>query len=1587
MKKFKKIIVTFLLVLCSFFLVACGEMKVFVNYGSSQMELSVGKNDADEIKEKISKLEKDGYEVEGVYTDAAYTQKWNGEDVSKNMKLYVKWIGKEYKVTYNANGGEGTMADQTIRYNESAVLTGNAYTRTGYTFKGWATSASANAANFLNLANYTMTAKGITLYAVWEANPYSVSFNANGGNGTMQSQTIRYNQTAMLSANTFQRDGYEFIGWNTEANGSGTAYENLEEYTMGNGAVTLYAQWEIEKYNIVIKNGTETLLELNNVTFGTNISDHPDYQNVQNLITVPTGMVFDGLYLITDTDFENKFTTNFDVIDFGNNNQTFELIVRIVDQEGVVAINYNGADGGNAVTQLNTVYGDALTDLPTPTKTGYKFVGWYTVSTNPADDNFDATKLTTSRVVTNQTVWTGNITSVNALWALETYNLTLSDDGGNWNDDTRPTTVSLNNTTTISGLNKKGYKYLGFEVMQDMIVGGNFVAEGTILELEADNTTILPANTFVLSGNSFELKAKFEIQTHSVTFKVANGAGGYNDLLVINGNSFINVEDATNYNYDTIYTNMAKQGFAFDGWYTSNTNFIEANRFNNKVDGEDLIVYANYVEVLNKPTNINMLQNSTIVTWDAVAGADYYMVSIDGGSPQKTAVNSFDTGILTTTKDDYVIEIEACSDYVGVLNEKINSGYVTYNFSRAENLVNSILRIDDGHGNVEKYVVFTGNTYTWQSSEYKVEIKDLSEDGVATVNYAEEAEKTSSTIAVGNKMGTFKFVINYNNEIPDQEFNVQVVHDVQTIAYGESYSNYLNQIDEKTSSFLNTEDSNSYLVGTANGFVVDFVLTKGDTEYSEFDRTSDVLSYSYQVKDGGEYRDATAEEIPERRDDGKLYFAAINAGKEYKVTVEYAYSKQVTDLNPTGKLTRDFEIKLNTGINVYTHNELKANFADASVSEINILRNIVPELASDQVQADGSPINVRENRIFNSDDTESNNATEGTERKTDGNIYKRAFNSTKYLNEKIVVNGNFCKIDASKMKLVNPDYSTRTSNGTHNQTDHIDISGQDYVLLRPHVGVFMYRNPFGEGATFNNLEVIGNKPTGELGVDPTDANAYKDAVIKRLTEESGSYSAFYIDNGKTTINNVIMYNLHHGVRADGATKSFVEGVDLTNKENWGVNGSIPNNCKVECNYMIVHDVYQNGVYSWEGKEVKVYNSKLYYLNGPAVQVSNEGTVTAPLIVIDKHTKVDNFLTGTETWFSLWGLSTLAGQLKAMLQPVMQNMGASVLGTANGNEATNLIFIFEPMTKLTSGVLEDGTYVENEAKACCCTVYYGGEKAIIEGETLSTGVKTFRSSDHFASGDMRISGGMHAFGVTPFATTQEFSIAALATQTILLDQTKQELAIKYVLGLATWETVSTATTINVPNMGALSLAQLGMKEEWYKAVTEAFFEYGVVREAVITAISQGATSENVAGAYETSVIPGIANALGFEAGTVVAGDEQNPITFGDILKAKVTLQHIIDICKIHESDNAELISFNTIKADAYANAKAQEKSDSEAETAAGTAVVMFMLLKFVDSANLDKQAVEIVMPKVVTTEENYSPQIIYLEYGFKDQPNW
>ena len=203
-----------------------------------------------------------GYEFLGWSTDpmTMLTNYAPGERYTDEVSitLYAVWryVPKTYTVSYDANGGGNTPASQTKTEDVTLTLTSTIPTRYGYTFKGWATSSSATSADYQAGGRYTVN-ESVTLYAVWEINTYTVSFDANGGTNAPNPQKKTHGQNLILTVAIPTRANHVFLGWATDSTSKSVGYAPGATYTAEED-VTLYAVWQERNYDFSVSDLTVT---------------------------------------------------------------------------------------------------------------------------------------------------------------------------------------------------------------------------------------------------------------------------------------------------------------------------------------------------------------------------------------------------------------------------------------------------------------------------------------------------------------------------------------------------------------------------------------------------------------------------------------------------------------------------------------------------------------------------------------------------------------------------------------------------------------------------------------------------------------------------------------------------------------------------------------------------------------------------------------------------------------------------------------------------------------------------------------------------------------------------------------------------------------------------------------------------------------------------------------------------------------------------------------------------------------------------------------------------------------------------------
>ena len=239
-------------------------------------------------------------------TRTGYTfASWNPTKIEKgstgNQTVTAQWTINNYNITYT----QPTNGSYTIRVGNGAAVTTNTTAdykttitlantpATGYHFSSWQITPSVS---ITNSKTFLMPANHVTIGVTFAANTYKVKFDANGGTGTMSDLPFTYDIAQNLTANVFERTGYNFSGWSTNADGTGTTYadgKSVQNLTAENeGIVTLYAKWTAKTYPVTLDQ-TEAKVE---GTTSVEAIYGAEMPHIETLPTPKDGYAFAGYY-------------------------------------------------------------------------------------------------------------------------------------------------------------------------------------------------------------------------------------------------------------------------------------------------------------------------------------------------------------------------------------------------------------------------------------------------------------------------------------------------------------------------------------------------------------------------------------------------------------------------------------------------------------------------------------------------------------------------------------------------------------------------------------------------------------------------------------------------------------------------------------------------------------------------------------------------------------------------------------------------------------------------------------------------------------------------------------------------------------------------------------------------------------------------------------------------------------------------------------------------------------------------------------------------------------------------------------------
>ena len=509
-----------------------------------------------------------------------------------NFNIVTKPMG--FTVAFNGNGAtSGTMASQTIAPGKKVALTANKFARTGFTFAGWSTEPNGAGSTYANKETVenpgAETAIVLNLYAIWTPTEYTITYHMGGGiNNPLNTDCpsadakVRYGKKAdgtlyyTAGTATFKLEaplreswpvGYQFEGFYRE-NTYKTRIAAINRGTTGN--IDLYAKWVPYSYTVSFDGNGATSGAMDSEAFSYGITKAVTANKFKK-----TGNVFMG-WALSKVQADAGIATIADkaVVD----ERAFELAPRN-NVSGKATLYAVWRDGFSV--ELNTMGGtfaaaaDNLTEytygteykLPTLTRAGYAFAGWYT-------DETYKTKLASIA----KTKW-GDLV-LYAKWTPFKYTVTFN---GNGSTAGKTAGKALNcgtpGTLTANGFTRKGFKFDHWNTKADG-TGTNYSDLDTInIVPEKNNATVT-------------LYAQWTPVTYRITY-VRNG-GSLNP-------EYRNYITSYEYNHTTPGDSKGgyelptpnRKGFTFLGWYKDAAFKTKVSRIA-KTDSGDMTLYAKW---------------------------------------------------------------------------------------------------------------------------------------------------------------------------------------------------------------------------------------------------------------------------------------------------------------------------------------------------------------------------------------------------------------------------------------------------------------------------------------------------------------------------------------------------------------------------------------------------------------------------------------------------------------------------------------------------------------------------------------------------------------------------------------------------------------------------------------------------------------------------------------------------------------------------------------------------------------------------------------------------------------------------------
>jgi uncharacterized repeat protein (TIGR02543 family) len=372
-----------------------------------------------------------------------------------DINLWPMWERTALTVTFNSNYGTPTTSTQTFEYGVLKNLDANTFTRTGYTFAGWATTSGGSVSQ--TDGSGIIVTVNRTLYAKWTAIDYTVTYAANGSSATVPTETAKNVGDTVTVKTGITRTGYQFLGW---SDGS-TTYSPAATLTMPARNLTLTAMWQIDVYAITYNS--------NAADSGSPSRTSENFTYGSPAISLPTV----GTLAKAGYTFGGWSSSQNGTVLTGNYTPTTDVTLWAVWSPNTYTVTYNtnGATGAPSRTTDSYTTNNAAIAVPTVgtmTKPGHTFAGWATSANGSSVGN----TLTTTTDVT-----------MYALWQTISYTV-IYDPAGGASTPTETNKTIGQTFTLASGPTRANYSFAGWND------GSSTYAAGTTYRVDSANVTL-----------------------------------------------------------------------------------------------------------------------------------------------------------------------------------------------------------------------------------------------------------------------------------------------------------------------------------------------------------------------------------------------------------------------------------------------------------------------------------------------------------------------------------------------------------------------------------------------------------------------------------------------------------------------------------------------------------------------------------------------------------------------------------------------------------------------------------------------------------------------------------------------------------------------------------------------------------------------------------------------------------------------------------------------------------------------------------------------------------------------------------------